>query len=650
MAVRAGGPGFVQVCRLREGGQMKGKRWYCDICIILIYLSAAAGLLLIKDVFTIKTENSNIQLWDEGWTAQSASPIPVAPGDRVKVKANQPLVLKNTIPATLNQGTYLCFRSTLQHVRVWVADRLVYEYGKPPVSGAESNGSEPNGSEPAVPEPAPIPLLLGQRLCKAPDSAWNYVYLSNRRGGEVITLELTSPYTAYSGLVRPFYLGRYDAMQKHLVRTYFPGYVAGLGLFVLGAAMVILAIFFRRKGVPWEMSLYLGLFTGAVALWIMCESKIPVEYWYLDSKAISTAALLGASIFYVRYLDLRTGRRYAAAFRLLLRIVCAVAAVIVLLAVGGVADLVETTRANHLVIAAVILFTAYVWLREWRGREQGEASLSARRFKTLRLAGIVGLMAAVILESAVFHLDEYYSTGVYIQTAMTLYILILFVNFANDMLEERKRAARLDLELEESRVKMMLSQIQPHFLYNTLLAIQELCYTDPIMAADTIVTFADYLRGNMDFLEDVPLVPFRDELSHVENYMEIQKVRFGDELRFELRLTELDFLIPPLSLQPLVENAVQHGLRGRSGNGTVRLSAERDGRWITVRVEDDGCGFDVKEAAKKEGFHALDNVEKRMKKLLSGSMTVESEIGRGTRVTLVFPCREEAKDERDRSR
>lgn len=648
---------------------MKRKRWFCDICIILIYLSAAAGLLIIKDVFTIKTENSNIQLWDEGWTAQvyggsgelssqaleasaqpassqvpeapaqpassQAPPLPVTPGDRVKMNANQTLVLKNTIPATLNQGTYLCFRSTLQRVRVWVADRLVYEYGVESADGAEAGGGVG---------------WLGQRLCKGPDSAWNYVYLSNRRGGEVITLELTSPYTAYSGQVRPFYLGRYDAMQKHLVRTYFPGYVAGLGLFVLGTAMVILALFFRQKGVPWEMSLYLGLFTGAVALWIMCESKIPVEYWYLESKAISTAALLGASIFYVKYLDLRTGRRYAAAFRRLLRIVCAAAAVIVLLAVVGIADLVETMLANHLVIVAVILFTAYVWLREWRGREQGEASLSARRFKTLRLAGIVGLMAAVILESAVFHLDEYYSTGVYIQTALTLYILILFVNFANDMLEERKRAARLDLELEESRVKMMLSQIQPHFLYNTLLAIQELCYTDPIMAADTIVTFADYLRGNMDFLEDVPLVPFRDELSHVENYMEIQKVRFGDELRFELCLTELDFLIPPLSLQPLVENAVQHGLRGRSGNGTVRLSAERDGRWITVRVEDDGCGFDVKEAAKKEGFHALDNVEKRMKKLLSGSMTVESEIGRGTRVTLVFPCREEAKDERDRSR
>ena len=115
----------------------------------------------------------------------------------------------------------------------------------------------------------------------------------------------------------------------------------------------------------------------------------------------------------------------------------------------------------------------------------------------------------------------------------------------------------LTLEKEASRIQtaMLSSQIQPHFLYNTLTTIQEMCYTDPEQAADLIVHFSRYLRTNIDFMDYTDLIPFEKELEHIENYLYIQNTRFGNALVFEKDITVTEFQIPPLSVQPLIENA-----------------------------------------------------------------------------------------------
>lgn len=135
-------------------------------------------------------------------------------------------------------------------------------------------------------------------------------------------------------------------------------------------------------------------------------------------------------------------------------------------------------------------------------------------------------------------------------------------------------------QLAEQHIDIMLSQVQPHFLYNSLGTIYHLCESDPESARKAIKHFSDFLRGNMDSLKKREPIPFGAELSHVTNYLYLEQQRFGDKLQVIYQIKTQDFLIPPLTLQPLVENAVQHGILNRRNGGTILIrTQEAGGMW-----------------------------------------------------------------------
>ena len=128
-------------------------------------------------------------------------------------------------------------------------------------------------------------------------------------------------------------------------------------------------------------------------------------------------------------------------------------------------------------------------------------------------------------------------------------------------------------ELYESKVKIMVSQIQPHFMYNTLSSIAMLCKIDPDTANKAAITFAQYLRVNMDSLNQTAPIPFEQELEHLKKYLYIEELRFGKKLKIAYDIQAADFLLPQLSIQPLAENAVKHGLSKKRGGGTLTIAA-----------------------------------------------------------------------------
>lgn len=174
-------------------------------------------------------------------------------------------------------------------------------------------------------------------------------------------------------------------------------------------------------------------------------------------------------------------------------------------------------------------------------------------------------------------------------TAIALATLVVFMNI---QASHRAELAERERELAEARGDIMLSQIQPHFLYNTLTAIRELCLTDPDEAARTVTGFARYLRENMASLTSKDPVAFERELDHVKTYAELEKRRFGDRLNVEYDIKAVDFRCPPLVVQPLVENAVRHGVMKRAEGGTVRIQTREDRDAYVVAVSDDGAGCD----------------------------------------------------------
>ena len=194
----------------------------------------------------------------------------------------------------------------------------------------------------------------------------------------------------------------------------------------------------------------------------------------------------------------------------------------------------------------------------------------------------------------------------------------------------------------EQRIRIMVSQIQPHFLFNTLSTIQALCRIDPEKASDTVEKFGQYLRQNIDSLNRVGLIPFEKEIEHTRIYAEIEQIRFPST-RITYELEDTDFTLPALTVQPLVENAIRHGVRIRSRGEVAILTRREEGAHVIV-IRDNGRGFDVEQALNADSSHiGIRNVRDRIEQMCGGSLGIESRIGEGTTVTIRIPAGKETR-------
>lgn len=206
--------------------------------------------------------------------------------------------------------------------------------------------------------------------------------------------------------------------------------------------------------------------------------------------------------------------------------------------------------------------------------------------------------------------------------------------------DQTVRYYQQQVENERLKTQIMLGQIQPHFLYNTLGAIKSTYYDDPVHAREAIDRFTVFLRHNMDSLTEDRPIPFEKELGYVKCYLELLQLRFGEELSVEYDLACTGFRLPTLTLQPLVENAVTYGARKtESGKGLITIrSGEYPDRY-EVSVTDNGPGF-VPNGLQVDGerFHiGIRNVRERLRHTVGGELRIESAPGKGTTATIILP-------------
>lgn len=228
-----------------------------------------------------------------------------------------------------------------------------------------------------------------------------------------------------------------------------------------------------------------------------------------------------------------------------------------------------------------------------------------------------------------------------IGVALALLFILVNIQFEHEITlrEQEKELAKQEKELAEQNINIMLSQIQPHFLYNSLGAIYQLCETDPAAARTSIRKFSDFLRGNMDSLKAREPIPFEKELNHVMNFLYLEQQRFGEQLRVVYQIETSDFFIPPLTLQPLVENAVQHGILHKKTGGTITIRTEETDEYAIVTIADDGIGMERAKRLPNLGNHAhigISNVRSRLEEMVHGSLEIESSDD-GTTVTIRIP-------------
>ena len=261
--------------------------------------------------------------------------------------------------------------------------------------------------------------------------------------------------------------------------------------------------------------------------------------------------------------------------------------------------------------------------------------LMLKKFKNNQRAMILPYISTVLIICAVLADTFIEATDGMPMSELTTAIVISCIFYFFWIHMQLVRQYETDL-LANQRIKIMISQIQPHFLYNTLATIHALCRNNPEKAAQVTKKFGQYLRRNMESLNNAELIPVEKELEHTRIYADIEMVRF-ENIRVNFDIKDKGFLLPALTIQPIVENAIRHGVRIKE-KGLVSVRTRFAYGFHEITVSDNGIGFNASEM-KNDGVEhiGIENVRSRIEKMCGGTLDINSEKDKGTTVTIRLP-------------
>ena len=281
---------------------------------------------------------------------------------------------------------------------------------------------------------------------------------------------------------------------------------------------------------------------------------------------------------------------------------------------------------SHVICAILLLNLFYITIREYGRR---------LRLAIVPLACLIMLVGAMLMDILLPGNEKMIVSFVAVMAIVCCVLIYIWLHMQLVRQYEEELIA-------QQRIRIMVSQIQPHFLFNTIATIKALCRNDPEKAATVAEKFGRYLRDNLDSLSSEELIPVEKELEHTRVYADIEMVRF-ENVRVEYDISDTAFSVPALTIQPIVENAIRHGVRIRE-EGIVRVSTRLSEGCHEIVISDNGIGFDSAALSDIDGDHiGVNNVRERVEKLCSGTMTIESEIDKGTTVIIRIPQTEGGK-------
>lgn len=406
-----------------------------------------------------------------------------------------------------------------------------------------------------------------------------------------------------------------------------------VSLLLLGTALFSTLMHMENSKIIWVLGIVI-LFAGAY----LSYSAAGVSLW--RESIVSNTTILGCSMmFYMLFLSM--------ALVYLLRSTKAVGTVTV--AVLGLCD----AAFFLLPILTDVLFYD-TWLYWMVAQGVGNAILLGCLVKEFFAGEGRGryLYACAVLPLISFGVDAamigfgVWNTGVsskYVFIGFFIVALVMVVKIIPNNINALAKAKELETEqkvlkaeLAESRVSIMMSQIRPHFIYNTLGSIEQLCELDPQKAGELVHNFAKYLRGNFGELDNPKPIFLSQEMEHVHHYLYIESVRFPD-MSFSFEMNTDDFRLPALTIQPLVENAIKHGLMKLPKGGSIRIVSYETQTDYCVLVEDDGVGFDTSAPLDEKKHIGIRNIRDRLKIMVDGRLDIESTPGVGTKATVIIP-------------
>jgi two-component system LytT family sensor kinase len=315
-----------------------------------------------------------------------------------------------------------------------------------------------------------------------------------------------------------------------------------------------------------------------------------------------------------------------------------------------------------IILTPVSFFTNFVYLAElvflivsvYIYTEMSLAIIHHREHAALLLTGCIILLVGATYD--VMYQNSIITTGFFELTPICFFLLmimqafVLAKNFTVTLQRNEEALNQLQISSErERRTELMFlrSQIRPHFIHNALNTIISISRKDTPLARNLLMEFSNYLRGCFDFKDLEDLVPLENELEFVRSYVILEQARFGETLRVEYDIDEENILVPPLILQPLVENAVVHGIRPKPDGGKILVYVKLNSGTIKIGVQDNGAGIDqekIKRLLSGEDVNrgvGIFNISRRLKRMYGTSLMIKNMENGGLDVSMELPLKGE---------
>lgn len=482
---------------------------------------------------------------------------------------------------------------------------------------------------------APDPSMCGRQ--------WDYILSPGISAGDEIEIRLCNPHVyGNESAYRDFLCSlrssadTNDVLKKDLAPYSNPLKLAG-GIIVIAAVMLVgaalAAVLLRIPigGALWRLGL-LSAFTGGYIMLDTIDFSFLSGLLVLNTYGRHLCMMLGVYWLGLCVRESLTGRLRKTAGGVLV-VSGVLDAICIVCSFAGVTTIYDTLPVwlASQVILCPLLLALCVW-----------ELVHSKKAERLFLLPYGALLATLILD--LFGVGaSIYSHGICAKVVFMILFVFHLARTIGRTITAHQWAARaegLKRELEDSRISIMLSQLQPHFLYNVLNSIYYICGHDPRAAQEAIDKFSDYLRNNMASLEQKEPIPFDEEYRHIQTYLSLEKIRFQKKLNVVYDVETTDFLLPPLTVQPLVENAVKHGVTKKRDGGVVTISTREWEDCYTVTVSDTGRGFDPEHYMEDEKVHVgIQNVRARLRTMMEGTLTITSTPGEGTKAVVTIPKR-----------
>lgn len=583
-------------------GVFKHKYMVLRMCLLLFICGVLIwGIRLSSDVTIYSQDPFDILV--SGWTQSIDEEMVVLENvaDYVMVSTEEAIVLERVITEEMI-GKSLVFYAQYQEVSVTIGGVESYELICP--SYLEFFGS------------------LGR--------TWVTVHIPEDALGQSLVVSLESDFALFHGVPSALYCLESSEIYSVQLNFLWLRNTTALIVLALAALSYLNAILWEQKNMRRYLFAMADLYLF-VGLWLCAEVNI-LAIWLGRSFLSAIIAMIFLRIipiaFYHFFISLLsyTSRRTRfvgvlvwgnAIFSFILQFIFGISLIQLL----GI-NMVVIVISSMLAIVELICYS--------RSRKQYRDYDGVLYLVVLLLIGTLG-------ECYIYHNYLIYSQwlGVPLTIACVVYALISHVFLVRAESQTNKKKQELEEEYNNLHKIPLNQQINAHFLYNSLNMISAYCKEDPELADKMVLLVAQYMRSYTTLIAACEYVTLNEELDLIQNYMDIQNMRFENTIEFEIESTCDEVMLPPLALQPLVENAVNHGLRNRRYHGKISIDACCKCNMAEITVRDNGVGFDTRNLVKVQGV-GLKNLEARIV-AMGGCMVVQSELDRGTEITLSVP-------------